>query len=45
VFGAGLPAAIYRTFMTSAHAALQIKPGRFPPPARGGDPNRGDATA
>ena len=43
IFGAGLPAAIYKTFMTGAHAALKLEPGRFPPPAHVGDPNRGDA--
>jgi membrane peptidoglycan carboxypeptidase len=45
VSGAGLPAAIYRTFMTDAHAALQLEPARFPPPAHVGDASRGDARA
>jgi membrane peptidoglycan carboxypeptidase len=45
IFGAGLPASLYRTFMTGAHAALQLKPGRFPPPAHTGDPNRGELVA
>jgi membrane peptidoglycan carboxypeptidase len=44
IFGAGLPAMVYKTFMTGAHAALKLKPGRFPPPAHVGDPTRGDAT-
>jgi membrane peptidoglycan carboxypeptidase len=42
IFGAGLPATIYKTFMTGAHAAMKLKPGRFPPPAHVGDANRGD---
>jgi membrane peptidoglycan carboxypeptidase len=45
ISGAGLPATVYRTFMTGAHAALKLKPGRFPPPAHVGDPGRGDAAA
>jgi membrane peptidoglycan carboxypeptidase len=44
IYGSGLPATVYRTFMTGAHAALKLKPGRFPPPAHVGDPTRGDAT-
>ena len=42
VYGAGLPATIYRTFMTAAHDALKLKPGRFPPAAHVGDDSRGD---
>jgi len=43
IFGAGLPATIYRTFMTAAHTDMNLRPGRFGPPAHVGDADRGDA--
>lgn len=36
VWGSGLPAMIYRGFMTKAHQDMQIKPRPFEPPAFGG---------
>jgi membrane peptidoglycan carboxypeptidase len=39
IFGSGLPADIYRAFMTAAHPALSLKPQPFPAPTFGGTLN------
>jgi membrane peptidoglycan carboxypeptidase len=44
VVGSGLPASIYRTFMTAAHAELGLTPGRFAKPAFTGDSGAGSVT-
>jgi membrane peptidoglycan carboxypeptidase len=43
VFGSGLPATIYRSFMTTAHTQLKLKTTKFAAPAFAGDDSRGNA--
>jgi len=43
VSGGGLPATIYRTFMTAAHDAMRLMPKKFGPPAYVGDEQAGNA--
>jgi membrane peptidoglycan carboxypeptidase len=45
IFGSGLPATIYRTFMTAAHTQLKLKKITFAPPKYIGDDSRGNTPA
>jgi len=42
IFGSGVPATIYRSFMNDAHTALQLKKVAFAPPKNIGDVDRGN---
>lgn len=42
IFGAGLPASIFRAFMTAAHTELKLKKVTFAPPKYIGDDTRGN---
>ncbi|MGE5830692.1 MAG: transglycosylase domain-containing protein [Micromonosporaceae bacterium] len=45
VLGSGLPATIYRAFMTAAHTQLNLKKVTFAPPRYVGDDTRGNTPA
>jgi len=45
IFGSGLPAIIYRSFMNDAHTALKLKKVTFAPPKYIGDEGRGNTPA
>lgn len=45
IFGSGLPATIYRTFMVAAHTQLKLKKVTFAPPKYIGDDTRGNTPA
>ena len=45
IFGSGLPAIIYRSFMNEAHTALKLKKVTFAPPKYIGDEGRGNTPA